>query len=403
MKIKQWLVKFLVICMLATSVPFPSFARSEAERAESFKESTVSIDEQWVNAKIDEIAKIYQDQQKKEGKLKDWWAIIELAKYEQIKGTFGPNTFTEGTKQWVKKQTFFDEDSQEANSDVNSLTKNILAIRSMGYDPENYYGVNLVELLANRADFGTDVNALGPALNALTSDDYKKSPSLKKAIDQIKSQILQAQGNDGLWQGYSLPWDITGFALYALAPYYKEADVKQKLDGTFQAIGNEMLPNGDLTQSPGNANSLEMVLGGVAACDPGLLTKDYMVKNNKTLVDGLKAYAIKDGFVWLIGQPENSLATEQGFRALLSYIGMVKGKGGVFSFRGIDKQEAKDKDSRVEAYKDWLARKYKECSDKTKKRPDDQSPMLYPGMVRNKIQVPEAKNSSTGRPTKRKG
>ena len=391
MKFKKWLVRILVICMLATSMPFPSFAKSEAERTESLKKSTVSIDEQWVNAKIDEIAKIYQDQQKKEGKLTDWWAIIELAKYEQIQGTFGPETFTEGTKQWVKRKTI-DEDTQKPNSDVNSLTKNILAIRSMGYDPENYYGVNLVELLANRADFGKEVNAWGPALNALTSDDYKKSPSLKKATDQLKSQILQAQGNDGLWQGYSLPWDITGFALYALAPYYGEADVKQKLDGTFQAIGNEMLSNGDLTQSPGNANSLEMVLGGVAACDPGLLTKDYMVRNNKTLVDGLKAYAIKDGFAWIIGQDGGKeMATEQGFRALLSYIGMVKGKGGVFDFRGVDKQEAKDKDNRVEAYKDWLARKYKECSDKTKKRPDDQSPMLYPGMVRNKIQVPEQK------------
>ena len=374
--------------MLVTSIPFSSFARSEVQGLPTSKES-VSLDQQWITEKVAEIANIYKEEQKKQGKLNDWWKIIELAKYEQIQGTFGPETFTEGTKQWIKRKTI-DEDTQKPNSDVNSLTKNILAIRSMGYDPENYYGFNLVELLANRENFGTDVNALGPALNALISDDYTNSSSLNKATDQLKQAILRAQGSDGLWQGYSLPWDITGFALYALAPYYGEADVKQELEGTFQAIGNRMLPNGDLTESPGNAKSLEMIVGGIASCDPALFSQDYLMKNNKTLLDGLKEYSIDGGFAWIIGQDNGKeMATEQGFRALLSYIGMLEGKGGVFDFRGVEKQEAKDKNNSVEAYKDWLLTKYKECSDKTKKRPDDQSPMLYPGMVRNGIQVSE--------------
>lgn len=388
MKLKKWLVQFLVVCMLVTSIPFSSFARSEVQGLPTSKES-VSLDQQWISEKVAEIANIYKEEQKKQGKLNDWWKIIELAKYEQIQDTFGPETFTEGTKQWIKRKTI-DEDTQKPNSDVNSLTKNILAIRSMGYDPENYYGFNLVELLANRKDFGKDVNALGPALNALTSDNYTNSPSLQKAIEQIKQKILQAQASDGLWQGYSLPWDITGFALYALAPYYGEVEVKTSLDRAFKTIGKEMLPNGDLTQSPGNANSLEMIVGGIASCDPALFSQDYLMKNNKTLLDGLKGYSIDGGFTWIIGQDKGKeMATEQGFRALLSYIGMLEGKGGVFDFRGVEKQEAKDKINTVEAYKDWLLTKYKECTDKTKSRPDDQSPMLYPGMVRNGIQVSE--------------
>ena len=296
----------------------------------------IKVPDEWIESKANSIANEYD----KTENLNDWWKIIELSKYHQVKGDFTENTVNEKSLEYLKNVTI-DKNIGKAKTDINTLTKSVLAVRAAGMDPENYYGNNLVELLANAEVIRPYAYEYGPALNALYSDNYKNSPSLNKAIDFHISKLLEIQEEDGLWQSkYGM--DSTGFALYALAPFYNDStrpEVKTALDKAIEAIGKKLLDNADFNDGDGNNNSLAMVLGGLTSINPELVIKEDLTRNGKTMFDALKDYEIDYGFKWQKNENSpNSMATEQSFRALLNYLSMNSNNGNVFDFRNAPKR-----------------------------------------------------------------
>ena len=133
-------------------------------------------------------------------------------------------------------------------------------------------------------------------------------------------------GKDGLfftkWAGetYADP-DTTGTALTALAPYADRAAVKSFIDKAVAGLSKAQNSNG----SYGNVNSDAMVIIGLAAVGIDPASDERFVKGGCSLADALLLYVNdgQNGFTagyisGTQGEKAQALATEQGFRALVT-------------------------------------------------------------------------------------
>ena len=120
--------------------------------------------------------------------------------------------------------------------------------------------------------------------------------------------------------------DVTP-ALAALATYYGKGDAEldqavdkgiswlsahQNRDGTFSTYGTS------------NANTTALAVVALSALGIDAHTDSRFIKNNKSALEGLFSFALADntGFGYKGNVTLNALATEQGFRALVSYARM---------------------------------------------------------------------------------
>lgn len=121
--------------------------------------------------------------------------------------------------------------------------------------------------------------------------------------------------------------------LAALAPSYGKGDTKldaavdagvawlsqtQQSDGTFSYYGTS------------NANSTALAVVALSALGIDAHTDSRFVKSGKSAVEGLFSFALADnsGFGYKGNVTKNTLATEQGFRALVAYARMKETAGG---------------------------------------------------------------------------
>lgn len=336
--------KRLLTLILALTIifggTFPSFAapvagkQAQINHVESFAEI-----ENWARNKMNEISGKYTAETQGEG-TKDWWKIAEMGKLNISAGT--------------KDMDFLKSQVDEASDKVNIYTKSILALRGQKIDPENYYGINLVEELKNQNIKNRGLWSWAPAVSALATDDYGIDDYMQGEVTALLAERKTTGPNTNLWDvwGWS---DASGFALYAIAPYYSQRqDVRDAVDEVVTALGDKK-GNGDLINN--NCNSLVMVLGGLASNDPNLIQDQRIAKNGYTLLHELKKYDIAGGFKWLYGdQKPNPMATEQAYRALVSYFQMKDNKKMVFDYRGtaksivgalVDKRQLQEKYNEV--------------------------------------------------------
>src|SRR5699024_3784785 len=123
-----------------------------------------------------------------------------------------------------------------------------LSLSALGYDVTNVAGCDVIEKLSSSYSFSFRQGINGPICEiiALNTGGYElyKDPTnddvntVGKMIDYILSaEITQADGTVG---GWSLGWlwssipetDLTGMALQALAPYYKDKSLFESTDST---------------------------------------------------------------------------------------------------------------------------------------------------------------------------
>lgn len=289
----------------------------------------------WARGKIALIGDSYSAQKN----INDWWKIAEI-------GRIGKEIKPENLE-YLFRQTF---SKGELSNDVGVLLKGVLAIRAMGYDPEDFYGANVVEALVN-AKAGRGIWDEAPKVWALSSDEWEKT-DVSDAVRELIDRILSRREANGLWSGYGGWEDATGFALYALGPYYNNEDypeeqrerVREAVEKAVDAISERQRPNGDLKEDPGNLNSLAMVAGGLWSCDPKYLHDARLVKNGKTLLDAIREYDVlgEPELLWKKDGTKNGvpMATEQGLRALITLDRVQSGEGYVFDYRGLPKKKA---------------------------------------------------------------
>ena len=229
----------------------------------------------------------------------------------------------------------------------------ILALTSLGIDPTDVEGINLLSPLADM-DYVVKQGINGPiwALIALDSNKYSV-PQAKGMVNNVTTRevlidyIINKQFEDGGFalSGKASDADITAMAVQALAPYYSSnVKARNAVDKALACLSAMQCEDGSY-KSMGikNAESCSQVIVALTSLgiDP---TKDTrFIKNGKTVLDALCYFAVDNGgFKHIADGQANGMATEQGFYALVSYDRLVNNKISLYDMSDIKIEEIKD-------------------------------------------------------------
>ena len=136
------------------------------------------------------------------------------------------------------------------------------------------------------------------------------------------------------WEGMNYPdYDSSAMVLNALSKYYlansaesvgidtkTHSQIKMAVDKIVNILSKKQLSSGSL----GSSNTDAMVITGLSSLGINSLNDSRFIKNGNSLISGLLSYTLEDnsGFGYIDNSELNKLATEQGFRALISYAGL---------------------------------------------------------------------------------
>ncbi|MBQ7625108.1 MAG: S-layer homology domain-containing protein [Clostridia bacterium] len=251
------------------------------------------------------------------------WTVFGLARY----GAAAPDGYFKSYLDKVEKEVK-EKGGVLHERKYTEYSRVILALSSLGKDPQNVGGYDLLKPLG---DFDKTVwqGINGPvwALIALNSRSYD-IPKNEKAKTQATKDayleyILEKQLPDG---GFSLTGkapmdpDLTAMALCALASFKNRPAANAAAEKALSALSAAQTENGAFTSGGAeNAESCAQVL--TALCELRIpLTDKRFVKNEKTVLDALLSFYVKGkGFEHLKGGGANLMATEQAFYALTAY------------------------------------------------------------------------------------
>lgn len=258
-----------------------------------------------------------------------YWQVMELAALNRelditgdAKSEFVNNAIADG----------------ETKTSATDLAKYAISLSALGIDVTNLPSsdggtYNLIDRIA--ASNVSSINAAVFALQAYDSNNYFPTAGVDREL--LISTILNKQLEDGGWafSGTSGDPDMTGMAICALAPYYNKADYvsKKVSDDTLLNIEKAVtkgisllsqIQNNDGTYSSWgtkNANSCAIVILALSSVGIDAGKDSRFIKDNKSAIDGLFAFKIadKNGFGYNGNTTLNASATEQAFRALVSY------------------------------------------------------------------------------------
>lgn len=237
------------------------------------------------------------------------WLLADMAAYQELY----PDEYLLSDTQ---KQACVDKIIADAISTTvpSALAKNIIALRSLGYDAKNVYNTysvkydiveKLVEYVDNKEASATNVYTLPYVIIALRqAEGYANDEQINYLVDFAVSCKES-------WLNNEWGTDAATAMILALAPYYNfNPDVKSAVDEAVLMITSEQ----DETGLIGNAASTGIALTAFSALGIDAWT---ICNNDKNLIDGLMTMATEglDGFESM----ENSFSTEQGLRGLLAW------------------------------------------------------------------------------------
>lgn len=216
--------------------------------------------------------------------------------------------------------------------------RTVLALLSVGEDPTNFKGYNLVEKIYNSKDMGNQgINAYIFGLIALDAGKFDVPNNALWTRDKLIKAILDNRTADKGWDyaGDKADPDMTGMALTALAPYKDRADVKSAVDEAIKKLSSIQKENGSFASwGTENSESLSQVI--IALCANGIdpTSDERFIKNGKSPLDALLEYRTEDGgFSHTRGTGYNAMGTEQAMEAFQAYIMFKEGKGSIYSFK----------------------------------------------------------------------
>ena len=237
------------------------------------------------------------------------WFLCDLAMYQEIYPEYVA-PLSEEVKQTCLDIIFADvKDSTSASQ----MSKSILALRAMGYDPRNITAsngetFNLVERLTAKIDENSsdiqNVYALPYMLLALKQgENYATDEQMNTLLEIVINQKEE-------WQNDM--WGVDAMAAMLMAlPYFTEhEEISALLEESVTLVTQNQSENGTI----GNAASTGLAITGLSATGTDILT---VVPDEQTAVDGLMTYLneTEDGFL----PNTNSFSTEQGFRGLVAW------------------------------------------------------------------------------------
>jgi prenyltransferase beta subunit len=211
----------------------------------------------------------------------------------------------------------------------------ILGVKAAGGNPEALNGVNLIDKIVNHPTLdGQGTNGVIYGLLALNSGSYTISNNALWNQTKMIDWLLQHQAPSGGWSLFTTDLkadvDITGAALWALAPYTSRTDVQTAVANAIAVLADRQFTNGDVTQSRTNSNSLAMVIIGLSAVQTDGRSGAFN-KAEGNLVSALFNYFRADGsFALVAGGAADRTATNQALLALVAFKVLTGGQGGSF-------------------------------------------------------------------------
>lgn len=212
-----------------------------------------------------------------------------------------------------------------------------LGLLSIGKDPSNFEGYNLIEKIYNNKDMEEQgINAYIFALVALDAGKFNVPDNALWTRENLIKSILDNRTSDKGWDyaGYKADPDMTGMAIAALAPYKDKNDVKIAIKEGVDKLSAMQNKNGGFSSwGTENSESSSQVIIGLCAngIDP---TSDMFTKNGKNPLDSLLDFRVKDGgFSHTKGTGYNAMATEQAIQALEAYKMFKENLGSIYEFK----------------------------------------------------------------------
>ena len=261
------------------------------------------------------------------------WHILGLARSEYA----GCDEMFEKYYEDVVK-TLKDSKGVLSNNKYTEYSRVIVAVKAIGRNPKNTGGYDMTAKLLEKEKV-TRQGLNGPiwALIALNTGGYADSTTeFKKITKEYISYILDAEKDGGGWSLNSseinADVDITGMALTALAPYYKEnRNVREAADRALAWLSEVQKDDGAYA-SWGTVNSESCAQVIVALTSLGIdPNKDErFIKNGKSVLDGLLGFYTDGGFKHVSTGKLNAMATEQGYYALTAYFRFAGGKTSLY-------------------------------------------------------------------------
>lgn len=270
------------------------------------------------------------------------WVALGLARSGSISDTLAEQ-YAQAAYQYVKKKG----SSTISDSKSTENSRMILALTSIGKDPSDVAGYDLLEPLAD-LDYVKSQGINGPifALIALDSHDYEipkavagKTQTTREALIDA---ILAAQLSDGGWNvnGNGADADMTAMAIQALAPYYSSnAKVKSAVDDALKRLSKMQEVNGGYTSwGTANAESVAQVIVALTSLGIDPASDGRFIKNGYSTLDALATfYNDKGGFKHSQSDmtASNGLATEQAYYALASWYRLKNGKASLYDMSDV--------------------------------------------------------------------
>lgn len=259
---------------------------------------------------------------KNQGAPEDWAAFGLNAAGEDITGA--PYVDSEG-KTYLERQ---EEDI--AKSGVGSLMtdyeRTVMGVVSAGGDPTNVGGVDLIDAIVRWPGMGQGINAAVWGLIAL---DAANAPDPTEEglhnREEFISYILKNKAGDGWAYGSTTPDpDMTGMALYALAPYRDRVEVKTAGEKAIAWLSKNQNYNGKFgSWGSLNSESCAQVIMGLTAwgIDP---QGPEFTKGGGNAVTGFLSFQITSGSNAGVFKHTDTadpgMATDQALQALAALV-----------------------------------------------------------------------------------
>lgn len=297
------------------------------------------------------------------------WVALGLARSGSISDTLAEQ-YAQAAYQYVKKKG----SSTMSDSKSTENSRMILALTSIGKDPTDVAGYDLLEPLAD-LDYVKSQGINGPifALIALDSHNYDIPKAMagktQTTREALIDAILAAQLSDGGWNvnGNGADADMTAMAIQALASYYSSnAKVKSAIDDALNRLSQMQEANGGYTSwGTSNAESVAQVIVALTSLGIDPASDGRFIKNGYSTLDALASfYNDKGGFKHSQSDTtaSNGLATEQAYYALASWYRLKAGKTSLYDMSDvttlskiIEKTVVNGGDSAKDPKKDTLA------------------------------------------------
>ena len=292
------------------------------------------------------------------------WAILGLARNEtEVPGNYYENYYRK-VESYVTEEAV--KENSRFNDKVTDVERLILAITSIGKDPRDVNGVNLLDFIWNKEGSFPGIkpsgilgerqgaNELIFGLLALDTKNYEKPDygtiTREDIISNIVTNYQLEDGSISLSSGGTVgSFDISAMALQALAPYYdSNAEAKTAIDKIISYLANCQGDDGTFTDSGfgtgASSESCSQAITGLSAVGIDLGTDERFIKNGNSAIDGLLLFRNNEtgGFSHSIEVTDNQMASDQALYALVAYDRLVNEKTSLYNMSDVEYDDSDD-------------------------------------------------------------